>query len=218
MELDDIYQAFPLGGDYPHYSDNSKKQSWFGPGCYFWNASLKTAVWWGDNVYKDQFQICHARFDADGGDFFDLVGKSKHREYWKEAKNKVAENLNKPEIKSRLKARGVSSKILAYHIILILAKEVFPDFYSTYKAIRGYAEECVPESDEDKTYFQDSRKSDYEPYMLDNPPVQLCVFYPDSDIFKPVDESSDNKFEIIEPSSDEIKSLLSVLRNRKDKK
>jgi len=84
MELDDIYQAFPLGGDYPHYSDNSQKQSWFGPGCY-------------------------------------------------------------------------SSKILAYHI------------------------------------------------------------NPDSDIFKPVDESSDNKFEIINSTETCVQSVLVSLRKIKEK-
>ena len=140
----------------PGYCSNPN--AWLCPGYYFWDASIDTAKWWGEERYLSKgkgYIICRTSYDYSSEGFFDLVGDTVHiNDFWEAVDVAYEEYPDKP---------------ITVALVLGLLRED-SEFSNKFKAVRTYP----IKSRRPISTIQFIPKN--YAYIEKDPPIQLCIW------------------------------------------
>jgi|GEM_PF-1848595 len=140
----------------------TRGNAWLGKGCYFWDADISVAHWWGESAYKgNAYMICVASAVLDDT-CWDILAKETHRKELLIACQMIAADRKKP-----LNALKVSWVI----------EHLKKTGSMSYKAIRAATTDAKGYRTGNKTQKPRLHFVSGSTYFLDlQPPVQVCLF------------------------------------------
>ena len=163
MEIKTIYQTLE-DRDNPDQVENEGPfkckgpNSWLGEGCYFWDAFVDNAHWWGKQAHNGNYMVCEGQFNFNDTTCFDLVGNTEHMQVFRDALVEMSE-------------QGlIKSNTLAVKVIRFLIEFGFFKYPSI--RVNPINSQSKDVSETFKVNFVTNNRA----YLDYRPPIQICIY------------------------------------------